>query len=236
MTIAPAPAIGQTWRSIYGSETISGIGDGKVYWESGGWDYAVDLGGEGASYRFVCGPLASTPAPNPVVYIENVTTVGDAVKIANAVCDMFNQWMADGADDVAQALVSPSQRALDAITQDARIVSDPEAPPCAPWPDPRAAREQRRRDIDAVLREDARRYPAFAKARMAAVMAAAEPMGPFKPDYDIADVRHYLATCHAYEKLRGGMSKTSGAAADYRRRAASTAAALDAYERARGLT
>jgi hypothetical protein len=60
--------------------------------------------------------------------------------------------------------------------------------------DPRAAREQRRREIDAVLREDARRFPAFATARRAAVMAAEEGHRPH-----LNQLPAYLDGLRAYE-------------------------------------
>ncbi len=68
-------------------------------------------------------------------------------------------------------------------------------------PDPLIARARSRAEIDAVLREDARRWPAFATARRAAVMAACE-----RPDPPpVAEVVTALAAFHAYENARGGM-------------------------------
>lgn len=64
----------------------------------------------------------------------------------------------------------------------------------------RAEREQRRREIDAVLREDARRFPAFAVARRAAVLAICENRddGP-RPE----EVAALLANLRVYEDDRG---------------------------------
>lgn len=67
------------------------------------------------------------------------------------------------------------------------------APPLRPaYPD--------RSAIDAALREDARRYPAFATARRAAVMAACERQIP----PPVAEIQTALAAFHAYEAARGG--------------------------------
>jgi hypothetical protein len=62
------------------------------------------------------------------------------------------------------------------------------------------ARDERRREIDAVLAEDARRFPAFATARRAAVMASCERPDPPRAD----EVQTALAAFHAYENARGG--------------------------------
>lgn len=56
-------------------------------------------------------------------------------------------------------------------------------------------REARRREIDAVLREDARRFPAFASARRAAVLAACEG----RLHMGVDDVRGLLSRLHARE-------------------------------------
>ncbi|HSN16442.1 MAG TPA: hypothetical protein VLT61_17540 [Anaeromyxobacteraceae bacterium] len=58
--------------------------------------------------------------------------------------------------------------------------------------------EERRREVDAILREDARRFPYFARARFAAVMAACEwGGGHFFCDPD--GVRRLLASLRARE-------------------------------------
>jgi len=66
--------------------------------------------------------------------------------------------------------------------------------------DLRTEREQRRREIDAVLREDARRFPAFATARKCAVMARAEALYGYGPD----KARANLDALRVYEERRGG--------------------------------
>lgn len=102
----------------------------------------------------------------------------------------------------------------------------------------REIREARRREIDDVLREDARRHPAFATARRGAVMAAYEGAPPCAPE-DMVPVRHaenILRDCHRYETKRGGMTKPSAEAVDWARHAGGTfAVALAVYERARSL-
>jgi len=74
-------------------------------------------------------------------------------------------------------------------------------------PDPRAERERRRRDIDAVLREDARRFPEFATARKCAVLG-------FFEDAEMNDraadwTRGILTKLRIYEEHRGGMREPS---------------------------
>lgn len=108
----------------------------------------------------------------------------------------------------------------------------------APKPDPRAEREQRRREIDAELREDARRFPAFATARRAAVLAAYESAPPMPPEdmLPVGHTKNILRDCHRYEAKRGGMTKPSADAVKWAALAGGTyEMALAVYERARSL-
>ncbi len=101
--------------------------------------------------------------------------------------------------------------------------------------DPRIARDRRRAEIDAVIREDARRFPAFATARMAAVMAACEMWGD-DPQV-LGSVRAMLINggwLHSYETRRGGRTKPSEDADHYARHTFGTEA-QGHYERARGM-
>ncbi len=94
------------------------------------------------------------------------------------------------------------------------------------------SRENDRRAIDALLREDARRTPAFATARRAAVLAAYEDVPEMPADQTAAILRR----CAEYEELRGGGRKASLLAADMVyswRHTSPVLAALTAYERAR---
>lgn len=95
-------------------------------------------------------------------------------------------------------------------------------------------------EIDAVLREDARRYPAFATARRCAVMAACEwaarewaEVSEEPCPFAAADARLVLAACRSYEARRGVMKAPSEKAIAWSLE--SYTASLDAYERARGL-
>lgn len=63
-----------------------------------------------------------------------------------------------------------------------------------------ASRYPDRREIDAILRDDARRFPAFAAARRAAVLAFVEA----EPDASALGVSDAIGMCHAYELRRGG--------------------------------
>lgn len=108
----------------------------------------------------------------------------------------------------------------------------------APKANPRAEREQRRREIDAVLREDARRFPAFATARRAAVMATYESAPPMPPEemLPVGHAENILRDCHRYEAKRGGMTKPSADAVKWAALAGGTyEVALAVYERARSL-
>ncbi len=119
------------------------------------------------------------------------------------------------------------------------------APPAVPRfptafpapPDPRAEREQRRRAISAALAEDARRWPAFATARRAAVMAWYEG----RDDTPMGNTEVVLALCVAYERERGGATRPS-ADADKRAKRSTGCfgftkadVVLGHYERARAL-
>lgn len=104
-------------------------------------------------------------------------------------------------------------------------------------PDPRAAREQRRRAISAVLAEDARRHPAFATARRCAVMAWAESFDmafhALKDGApDAIGARPLLAGLHTYEARRGGMREPRAGAADD---SGINLRYVAVYERSRGL-
>lgn len=69
--------------------------------------------------------------------------------------------------------------------------------------EPVSDRETRRREIDAVLREDARRFPAFAEARRAAVMAGLErgdKRGGGGLRLDVAEVQRLLSDLRAIEE------------------------------------
>ena len=84
--------------------------------------------------------------------------------------------------------------------------------------------------VDALLREDARKHPEFARARRAGVLAAVEhARSAGDADLTAARVLHEL---HAYERSRGGGRSPSV----YTQGTPETVQALDAYERARGLT
>ena len=108
-------------------------------------------------------------------------------------------------------------------------------PHLVPKPDPRAAREQTRREIDALLAAD--RCP-FATARRAAVVASVEvqDVDGAKRDVHLStrSAGRLIAALHEYEALRGGNREPSAAAKAF------AGDMLDpvevgAYERARGL-
>jgi hypothetical protein len=84
----------------------------------------------------------------------------------------------------------------------------PLAAPAAP---PLSAKEQRRREIDAVLAEDKRQHPAFADARRAAVVAASDTLDLTTKDACKAEsVPCLLDYLMAYESKRGGGTLPSG--------------------------
>lgn len=114
------------------------------------------------------------------------------------------------------------------------------APPLpSPPPDPRLVREQRRREIDAVLREDARRFPAFATARKCAVVAGFEECSTNAETLSSGVAQEcpgtlaaaWLKTLHEYEAARG-CAKAPSREVRSRFRAG---AMIAAYERARSL-
>ncbi len=95
-------------------------------------------------------------------------------------------------------------------------------------PDPRIARARQRAEIDAVLREDARRFPAFATARRCVVVAAHED-----PTCNLGAKQHarLLDELRRYEDLRGGLREPQAAA----NVCLLSAAEVGHYERARGM-
>jgi len=102
------------------------------------------------------------------------------------------------------------------------------------WSTVPPSREDERRAIDALLREDARRTPVFATARRAAVLAYCENHNGATVD----NAATMLAWCRGYEERRGGMSKPAQAAADWLDRNDVTDTewtAMGHYERARGM-
>lgn len=101
-------------------------------------------------------------------------------------------------------------------------------------PDPRIARERQRAEIDVVLREDARRHPAFATARGAAVLCVCEGGPGFYGVTYPSTVRAMLGWLHEYEALRGGLTAPREAAARHAR-ATFGDDACGHYERARGM-
>lgn len=103
-------------------------------------------------------------------------------------------------------------------------------------PDPRAKRH--RREIDAVLAEDARQHPAFATARRCAALAEIEATeagaSPLLMPNGGRDVARMLRYLHQYEADRGG-----GRAPNQRASASAhevfAESTIRAYERARAL-
>lgn len=116
---------------------------------------------------------------------------------------------------------------------DVRRLADTLRVTWTPKQDPLADREQRRREIDAVLREDARRFPAFATARRCAVLAVEERA----PDTNAGDARSILAECHAYEfhGRDGKRAPSAHALAVNKGRVPLDGLAIVHYERARAL-
>jgi hypothetical protein len=103
-----------------------------------------------------------------------------------------------------------------------------------------------RSEVDALLREDARRHPEFARARAAAVLAYAdriEVAADARREAGLASAMSsewteaVLAACHEYEGVRGGGRVPAGRAADYKRRHFGKVLfdVLETYERARAL-
>jgi hypothetical protein len=92
--------------------------------------------------------------------------------------------------------------------------------------------KRRQRELEDVLREDARADPAFATARRAAILAFVETIPGTSPLRDAGTIRHGLRVCRWYEESRGGARKPSAKALEL---AAMYPTALAAYERARGV-
>jgi hypothetical protein len=193
-----------------------------------------------------------------VVYVNNFATGEDATKGAEAIRNFFDRWMAE---ETGSCPVSVGHRAHDGITRVATIEHDEGAPvgdaakkglrdavertmqdlwnedkiALAP-PDPRAEREQRRREIDAVIAEDARRFPAFATARRAAVVAKCEG----EPAHDTMTTIHaplasaMLGWLREYEEKRGA-GRAPSEAANFHARVTFGTDAQAVYERARSL-
>lgn len=98
----------------------------------------------------------------------------------------------------------------------------------------RKEREDIRRGIDLLLAEDARRTPAFATARRAAALAAAEG----RPRVDADKIDDVIYQCHLYEGDRGGGRAPSEKNRRHVGNWGGDAAMMDAfaaYERARGM-
>lgn len=99
---------------------------------------------------------------------------------------------------------------------------------------PPPSREDERRAIDAMLRDDARRTPAFATARKAAVLAYCENHRGATVD----NAATMLAWCRGYEERRGGMGQPAPFAVEWLEVNDVTDAewtAMGCYERARGM-
>lgn len=146
------------------------------------------------------------------------------------------------ADRIAEACA----RDLREIAGEPRMVTQKEvdalAASMAPKPDPRTRREAQRREIDAVLREDARRSPAFAVARKCAVMGAFEDT-PHTPKLHTDTAAELCSMLREYESERGGMrapkAGASAAIEEWGARFGIRGIARDlvaSYEIARGLT
>jgi hypothetical protein len=97
------------------------------------------------------------------------------------------------------------------------------AEPAAP-----TTRDQRRREIDAILREDARAVPAFAKARLRAVVAVLDQRN------NATLARDILAELHRYEAHRGGETRPRRDLTRWL--PAAVHEAVEVYERSRGLS
>lgn len=105
--------------------------------------------------------------------------------------------------------------------------------------EPRVVRELGRMAVESLLREDARRYPAFATARRAAVLSM---MGwdwghDDERNVDVDAAASALSLCFFYEELRGGMTRPRDEADRYRLMGgpdSPDARVLDVYERNRG--
>jgi hypothetical protein len=102
--------------------------------------------------------------------------------------------------------------------------AEPVAPPTS---------EHRRREIDAILREDARAAPAFAMARLRAVMASMEEWADTDRMHEPTLVRDILAELHRYEADRGGEMRPR--IDPTRWLSPAVHEAVEVYERSRGL-
>jgi hypothetical protein len=162
---------------------------------NGLWDW------DRASVRDFKMPIPFAMASGPRMPMPEVTAT--AQKACGCwVCKMMlahEQRAADASKMIAEWHAKPmSQEDADRLAERLHVKMNPR--PSAPLlsipfaVDPRTAREQRRREIDAVLREDARRFPAFATARRAAVMAAEEGHRPH-----LNQLPAYLDGLRAYE-------------------------------------
>lgn len=90
------------------------------------------------------------------------------------------------------------------------------------------SRVDERKAIDAMLVEDARRTPAFAAARKAAVVAAAD-------HWETIDAAHIIRDFHGYEERRGGFAKPAPGAEVVDSCRTLEPFMVRAYERARGM-
>jgi hypothetical protein len=98
-----------------------------------------------------------------------------------------------------------------------------------------ALRASRRAEISSLLAEDARRHPAFARARVAAVVAAGESQDGRPIDMQTRnDVVRLLIILREYEKRREGQRAAKHEAVDFADPRVEPWV-LAAYERARSL-
>jgi len=123
---------------------------------------------------------------------------------------------------------------LDAVNE-AMGPYDPAGYSAASPPRATSTREDERRAIDALLREDAQRTPAFATARRAAVLAYAESA----PEMSRATAGDVLTACAGYEAIRYGAKAPCMQAIEYvdtwRGEDDPMVEALGHYERTRGM-
>lgn len=176
-----------------------------------------------SAYEFGWGPTAKPPVRNYCAETAERIAAIDAeangfVDAALAKPVVTWAWVPGPADTIAAFFA----KAL--ADCDAKIVASLAPPP--------PSREDERRAIDALLRDDARRTPAFATARRAAVLAYAEE----SPYMGTLEAKDMLRWCARYESIRGGMAKPSVEAQEYaedRSDYDAAGAAFNAYERAR---
>jgi hypothetical protein len=147
--------------------------------------------------------------------IEIASTIAQTITYGGYVKD-------PGESFVTSAKVVHAPPAEEVLTSARHLIST--------WNKPAPSREDERRAIDSMLREDARKTPAFAVARKAAVLAYAE----HDPGMGTHEARTVLLQCGEYEALRGGMTRPSERALEYSDdRFMALSCALVAYERAR---